>query len=328
MPDTNSNVLPNGVKVRGGAYLVAEVLTQNNGEVSYHAYDIAARGPVILHEFFPTGARRENLQVVGPSAWTTQGFDMAKAKWLQNHIGALAIFEENGTAYLVTPLQSPSPQTEPAKYQTQSLSQTQGEPGAVIQPPIPNLPLTIPQSPLPQTPIALAPLPQTLNVPSSASPRQQFSVADLWPDALRGGLQGGLLCGVAGVLLGALAAIFGGGNLLLGALLGTWAFPVGAVGGAILGALRALPSNAPALASASALTPQQQIENTLTGAGKGALLGLPLGMILIFVAMAGGNSIPVSAILRALILFALAGAIGGAVVGFIRINPRDRSRRS
>lgn len=322
MPDTDSNVLPNGVKVRGGAYLVAEVLAQNNGEITYHAYDVPARSPVILHEFFPPGARRDNLQVVAPSSWTTQGFEMAKAKWLQNHIGAQAIFEENGTAYLVTPLQPISPQNQPAKYQTQALPQTQSAPSAVVGPPIPNLPLVIPQ--IAASP---APLPQTS--------RPQFSIADLLPDALRGAVQGGLLCGVAGILLGALAALFAEGNLLFaegnllfGALLGAWAFPVGALGGAILGALRALPANAPQLASASPLTPQQQLQSTLAGASKGAVMGLVLGSGLMMAAALGGNEISPGFVVRGMLLFAFAGAIGGAVVGFIRINPRDRSRRS
>jgi hypothetical protein len=285
--------------VRGGAYLVEEVLHEGDGEFSYRAYDVPSRCPVIVHEFFPVGARREELEVRAPSGWTAQGFDIAKAKWLQRHGEALAIFEENGTAYLVMDADSPPVRLQ-AEYSAPANPVFHSTPAAVSVP--------------------IAPI-------QSASPRR-LSLADLWPDAFRGAVQGGLLCGVSGVLLGALAAAFGEGDFLSGALLGAWAFPIGALCGALLGVLRALPSNAPTLASASSLSPEQQLRSTLLGAGKGGVLGLVSGGALILAAFVSGNEVSVSSALRGVLLFALAGAIGGAVVGFIRINPRDRSRRS
>ena len=291
--------------MRGGAYLVEEFLAHGDGEFSYRAYDVPSRCPVILHEFFPTGARRDALQVSAPTGWSTQGFEMAKAKWLQRPEQALAIFEENGTAYLVlntNALNADSPRAfSPSRLQPEY------------------------SAPVSSTPISISsPLPDFTHNPA---PIRRFSFAYLWPDAWRGALQGGTLCGVAGVLLGALAAVFGQNNLLSGALMGAWAFPVGAVCGGLLGVLRALPANAPQLASASPVTAQEQERRTLEGAGKGALMGLVLGILLIAAAIFNGNEILFSAVPQGLLLFTLSGAIGGAVVGFIRINPRDRSRR-
>ena len=290
--------------MRGGAYLVEEFLAHGDGEFSYRAYDVPSRCPVILHEFFPTGARRDALQVSAPTGWSTQGFEMAKAKWLQCQKEALAIFEENGTAYLV--------------FNTDSLNA--------------DLPRTFSPSQLqPEyfAPATSPPISVSISAPDStqnSAPIRRFSFADLWPDAWRGALQGGTLCGVAGVLLGALAAAFGQNNLLSGALMGAWAFPVGAVCGGLLGVLRALPSNATQLASASPVTAQDQRRSTLEGAGKGALMGFVLGVLLIAAAIFNGYEILFSAVPQGLLLFTLSGAIGGAVVGFIRINPRDRSR--
>ena len=290
--------------MRGGAYLVEEFLAHGDGEFSYRAYDVPSRCPVILHEFFPTGARRDALQVSAPTGWSTQGFEMAKAKWLQCQKEALAIFEENGTAYLV--------------FNTDSLNA--------------DLPRTFSPSQLqPEyfAPATSPPISVSISAPDStqnSAPIRRFSFADLWPDAWRGALQGGTLCGVAGVLLGALAAVFGQNNLLSGALMGAWAFPVGAVCGGLLGVLRALPSNATQLASASPVTAQDQRRSTLEGAGKGALMGFVLGVLLIAAAIFNGYEILFSAVPQGLLLFTLSGAIGGAVVGFIRINPRDRSR--
>lgn len=301
MPNVNPNALPNGIKVRSGAYLVEEILAQSEGEFSYRAYDVPARCPIILREFFPIGARREDFQVLAPVGWSVQGFDIAKAKWLQRYADALAVFEENGTAYLVMSADSPKIPA-PSKLQ--------------------------PEYSAPANPAQISSSIQPPNPIQNTAPIRRLSFADLWPDALRGAIQGGLLCGVAGVLLGALAAAFGQNDFLSGALSGAWAFPIGALCGALLGVLRALPANAPQLASASSLSPAQQRRSTLDGAGKGALLGLVLGFVLIFAAAFSGNEISFSMLVRGEILFALAGAIGGAVVGFIRINPRDRSRRN
>lgn len=305
MLNINSAALPNGLKMRGGAYLVEEILAQSDCEFSYRAYDVAARCPIILREFFPTGAKRESFQVLAPPGWSTQGFDIAKARWLQRHAAALAIFEENNTTYLVTAADSA---VHSGRFEMQ------------------------PEYSAPANPV-LAPAPiqapvQAQNGAPIPSARRPLSFADLWPDAWRGALQGGLLCGVSGVLLGGLAAVFAQNDFLFGALLGAWAFPVGAICGAILGVLRALPSNAPQLASASPLSPEQQGRSTLLGAGKGAILGLVSGSALMIIAAISGNEMSLSSLPRAVLLFALAGAIGGAVVGLIRINPRDRSRRS
>lgn len=304
MPDAITDALPNSVKVRGGAYLVEEILIEGDGQISYRAYDVPARCPVILSEFFPRGARRKNLEVLAPSGWSAQGFNIAKMKWLQRHPDALASFEENGTAYITMGVDTPH---------------------ALVQAEFPAPANPIKFSPsvhapeLPSTPIA-APAPPP-------APVRPLSFADLWPDALRGAIQGGLLCGMLGVIFGILAAALGQNNLFSGAMLGLWAFPVGAICGALLGVLRALPSSAPALASASPLSPQEQIATTLAGAGKGALLGLPLG----FALMLGRSlieGVSLAYFASGLFLFGLLGAMAGAVVGFIRIMPRDRSRRS
>ncbi len=315
MQNTNSDALPNAIKVRGGAYLVEEVLTQGDGEFSYRAYDVPARCPIILYEFFPAGAQRDALQVLAPTGWSTQGFEMAKAKWLQSHAEALAIFEENGTAYLVLSADTVLAADSPRVF---SPSRLLPEYSALASPT---------KSDATHANIDATPSSISQNAPKSLS-RPRLTFADLWPDARRGAIQGGVFCGIAGLLLGALTASFGDGNFLLGAWRGVMLFPVGAVCGGLLGVLRALPSNAPALASASAVTPQQQLQSTLSGALKGVLLGLVLGVLFMLAAVFVGQEIALSVVPRGVLLFALAGAIGGAVVGFIRIDPRDRSRRN
>ena len=285
--------------MRGGAYLVEEVLTPIENEISYRAYDVPSRCPVILHEFFPTGASRADFQVLAPSGWSTQGFDLAKAKWLQRHSEALAIFEENGTAYLVMSADSPR---IPAPSKLQPEYSAPANPVQVSTPVQPPMPV------------------------QNNAPIRPLSFSNLWPDACRGAIQGGLLCGVAGVLLGAIASAMGDGNLLFGMTRGIWLFPVGAICGGFLGVLRALPSSARQLASVSPVTAQDQWQSAVLGALKGGLLGMISGIFLAPAQAAGAPQLPFY--LKAVLLFALCGAIGGAVVGFIRINPRDRSRRN
>jgi hypothetical protein len=67
--------------------------------------------------------------------------------------------------------------------------------------------------------------------------------------------------------------------------------------------------------------------STLSGAGKGALLGFALGPAFLLFANGSGLEMPAFSLLRAALLFAISGAFGGGIVGFIRIAPRDRSRR-
>ena len=301
--------LPNGLKMRGGAYLVEEVLAQGDNEFSYRAYDVAARCAITLHEFFPTGARRNDFQVRAPSGWSIRGYNIAKAKWLERHCAALAVFEENGTTYAVMNADSPRPALQ---HDVQSEMQPEMQPkySAPAIPVLTSAPAEI-----------IAPA-----APMSAT-RPRLSFFDLWPDAVRGAIQGSLFCGVSGVILGALAALLGEGSIVFGVLRGLWLFPIGALCGALIGVLRALPSNAAKLATQSPLTAEQQWQSTLSGALKGALLGGALGLAGLLASNAQ-TLLSMSTFNKLLLLFTLAGAIGGAVVGFIRINPRDRSRRS
>jgi hypothetical protein len=267
---------------------------------------------VTLIEFFPPEARRERCAVVRPDTWSTQGFALACENFLQSRPNALFSFTENDTIYAVHEYAAAS--DSPANPQaTVALT-----PGAAM-------PLEIKAEE--EIAPATSSVSDTTPVSNASIRQRNFSWRDVGPDALRGALQGALAGAAGGVLLGALAALFGDGDFLSGALRGLWALPIGALTGALLGALRALPSDAPPLATASARTREQHLLSTLSGAGKGALLGLALGLAFLLFANVSGLETPAFSLLRAALLFAISGAFAGGIVGFIRIAPRDRSRR-
>jgi hypothetical protein len=307
--------LPLGTRLRGGALLIEEVLGREDKAFLYRAYDVPARREVVLSEYFPDGAGRHARAVAPPLGWSATGFEIARNKFLTGCINAIFTFEENDTLY--------------AAFEYSAGCSAQKAPEG------PNLRATVALTSTSIAPPTTLPIPTPAlreGISSSSSstkiskPRQTFSLSDVLPDALRGAGQGAIAGAVSGVLLGVIAALAGDGDIVSGAARGLLMLPVGALAGALLGVLRALPSSAPQLASASPRTRADQIQSTLAGAGKGAIAGIMFGGVFLLLLIAGlGGEASLFSLAKAAILFTLSGAFAGAIVGFIRINPRDRS---
>jgi hypothetical protein len=309
------DALPAGTRLHSGAILIEELLRRDEKSFVYRAYDVPARRTVTLVEFFPDGASRYEHAVVPPAGWSTPGFVIAQQNFIKSAGAALFAFEQNATIYLAQEYSVATP-TDSMQSTHATVPLTPIASSSIASP----APATVIQPPREEIAAAQAPT-------ASIKTRPKFSLADVIPDAIRGAVQGALAGTVGGVLLGAVASLIGDGDFLNGASRGLWALPIGAFAGGLLGALRALPSNAPQLATASARTDEQQLQSTLSGAGKGALLGFFLGGAFLVFAVGSGMEISFFVLLRAILLFALSGAFSGGIVGFIRVAPRDRSRR-
>lgn len=315
----NETELPAGTRLHGGVLVIEEFLRREDKALIYRASDLPTRSEVLLSEYFPETATRNGREVLAPNGWSAQGFQIAREKWAQSFQSSnpdtLFTFTENNTLYTAREYSAYS--TNP--HATVVLGQAAPIPIETRDPVRAEIPEAAPSQPA----RVLAP-----SSPAQTPNRNQFSLRDVWPDALRGALQGAFAGAAGGVLLGAIAATLGSEEIITGAARGLWALPVGAAAGALLGTLRALPSNAPQLASASPRTREDQIQSTLSGAGKGAIMGLVLGGgFLLLAAIASGGGVSLLGLFQSAFLFALLGAFAGGIVGFIRINPRDRSRR-
>lgn len=306
--------LPVGTRLRGGALLIEEVLRRDDKSFIYRAYDVPGRRQVELCEYFPPDASRHERTVVPPAGWSAQGYVIARQKFVDVFSESLFSFEEHGTFYVAQ-------EYSPSATQRLQIDEYSSHATVALAPTPKPVPLAQPTS-------SVAAPQEVLSPATPVSARPQFSWRDVLPDALRGAGQGAIAGTVGGVLLGVIAAMVGGEEIIAGAMRGLWALPIGAVAGALLGVLRALPSNAPQLATASARTREEQIQSTLSGAGKGAMAGVLFSGVFLLgliVMMGGGASL--FSLIRVALLFALSGAFAGAIVGFIRVVPRDRSRR-
>lgn len=165
---------------------------------------------------------------------------------------------------------------------------------------------------------------QSTSNPSAAKPR--ISLRELLPDALRGAAQGAIITALGGPLLGAVAGSLTENNAIGGAMRGLLTLPIGALAGAVIGTLRALPA-ATGWATPAPVAREDQIKSSLRGALKGAALGAVVGFGMVLYSMLGGVITAAYAALSGLALFTLAGAVSGAIVGAIGIKPRDRPRR-
>jgi hypothetical protein len=299
-----NEALPAGTRLRGGALLIEAVLGRDADAFCYRAFDVPGRREITLTEHFPAGASRVNRSVLAPSSWDAPTAESARNEFLKNHCDNQSFFEENETIYSTHEYSVSLPVTQ----------------SSAPSPFAPSRAVALD----PQPPVAVSNTP----IVSHAVLPRRFSWHDILPDATRGAVQGAIAGATGGVLLGALAAFFGEGDYVSGAQRGLWALPIGALAGALLGALRALPSDAPQLATASAHTRTQQWQSTLSGVGKGVLLGSTLGLAFLLFINTLGIEAPAFSLLRAAVLFALSGAFGGGIVGFIHVAPRDRSRRS
>jgi hypothetical protein len=310
----NDDALPPGTRLRGGAVLIEQVLRRHDKVFFYRAYDVPARREIVLSEYFPDGARRDIRAVTPPAGWSAAGFQIARQKFLSECDDAVWTFEENDTAYVAREYSVPGDSTN--SHATVALAST------------PSAPQTKPSIPTSALREDFSPPRPASSAISKSRPRPSFSLRDVFPDAKRGAIQGTMAGAVSGVLLGVIAALFGNGDIVSGAARGLMMLPVGALAGALLGILRALPSNAPQLASASPRTRANQVQSTLSGAGKGALMGLVIsGVFQLAALFAGTFDVSAASLFKTVVLFSLAGAFSGGIVGLIRINPRDRARR-
>jgi hypothetical protein len=318
-----NDALPAGTRLRGGALLIEEPLRREGNALLYRAYDVPERREVLLLEFFPESATRNSREVLLPQGWTAQGWKIAQQKFASSCGQTLFQFEENNTLFCVQEY-SRFNTPQPSPHATVVLGSSATHPHDVTTVDVEST-LTSPPQTLREQLAAPIPSP-AIWTPTNTPPK--FSWSDILPDIIQGAKQGAIVGTIGGVLLGALASTIGEGDLVAGALRGLWALPIGTLAGALLAGLRALPSNAPQLATASARTREQQVQSTLSGAAKGALLGFALVPLLTLSALVSGAEISAGTMLRILLLCALTGSFAGAIVGFIRVMPRDRSRRN
>jgi hypothetical protein len=162
--------------------------------------------------------------------------------------------------------------------------------------------------------------------PSSYMPR--IEISNFWPEVRQGIIRGAIVGGVSGPFLGGLAATMLGGSIVHGVLRGFSVTLIGAIAGGVIGLLRAqpVPTAVPGAGSqtGSSPAPASVLMSALEGAGKGACIGAVLGAGLVLQHFLGGPLGAPADPWQALLLFGIAGMIGGGLVGVIQSMPRDR----
>ena len=148
-------------------------------------------------------------------------------------------------------------------------------------------------------------------------------MSEAWPEVRQGIVRGAVMGGVCGPLLGAIASVLTQSSILPGVGRGLLIVVVGALAGGVVGLLRAQP--APRTVGAPSGVPLWL--DALQGAIKGAPVGAALGALLVAQRWLDGPLEVPGGPVQSLILFALAGAVAGAIVQIIHAIPRDRGRR-
>lgn len=104
-----------GTLMQKGLYRLGEVVGEGSFSLTYAARQRPGKLPVAIKEFFPRGCWRENYRIVPGDPYTPEEFAASVQAFLQegaylerfNHPGIvrlLAMFQANGTAYLVEEL--------------------------------------------------------------------------------------------------------------------------------------------------------------------------------------------------------------------------------
>ena len=111
LPSIPDPALPNGTRLDGGKFTVVRILGQGGFSITYEGFDETLQRTVAIKELFLEGAVRHGTQVVVPtsrrSAWIgerTRVLDEARriaAIKSPNIVDIYAMFEENGTAYII-----------------------------------------------------------------------------------------------------------------------------------------------------------------------------------------------------------------------------------
>ncbi len=111
---TPPDALPDGTLLIG-AYAVESVLGQGGFGITYRCHDQMLDRRVAVKEFFPSGCRRHNAEVVAARGLSEADFREARAQFLAearvlarcHHVGIVGVhaaFEANSTAYMVMEL--------------------------------------------------------------------------------------------------------------------------------------------------------------------------------------------------------------------------------
>lgn len=111
LPSIPDPALPNGTRLDGGKFTIVRVLGQGGFSITYEGFDETLQRTVAIKELFLEGAVRHGTLVAVPasrrSAWNAERnrvLDEARriaALKSPNIVDIYAMFEENGTAYIV-----------------------------------------------------------------------------------------------------------------------------------------------------------------------------------------------------------------------------------
>ncbi len=111
LPSIPDPALPNGTRLDGGKFTIVRVLGQGGFSITYEGFDETLQRTVAIKELFLEGAVRRGTLVAVPasrrSAWNaerTRVLDEARriaALKSPNIVDIYAMFEENGTAYII-----------------------------------------------------------------------------------------------------------------------------------------------------------------------------------------------------------------------------------
>lgn len=111
LPSIPDPALPNGTRLDGGKFTIVRVLGQGGFSITYEGFDETLQRTVAIKELFLEGAVRQGTLVAVPanrrSAWNaerTRVLDEARriaALKSPNIVDIYAMFEENGTAYII-----------------------------------------------------------------------------------------------------------------------------------------------------------------------------------------------------------------------------------
>jgi hypothetical protein len=155
----------------------------------------------------------------------------------------------------------------------------------------------------------------------------RIEISNFWPEVRQGIIRGAIVGGVSGPFLGGLAATMLGGSIVHGVLRGFSVTLIGAIAGGVIGLLRAqpVPTAVPGAGSqtGSSPAPASVLMSALEGAGKELASGPCWGQAWCYSTSRWSLGAPADP-WQALLLFGIAGMIGGGLVGVIQSMPRDR----
>lgn len=105
----NYDALPPETSLQNGAFILREEIGRGGSGFTYRAFDVALQRTVAIKEFFPFGATRDGVRVHSSdieysksrTAFVEEARNLARFAH-PNIVHVFGVWEENGTAYLVT----------------------------------------------------------------------------------------------------------------------------------------------------------------------------------------------------------------------------------